>query len=195
MDDPLVVRVRDRIRDGEHGGDEGEPALQRGGGRDLALERLPGDQLHRVERRAILAASGVVDRDDRGVLEAGGDQRLADEPAARAFVGGEQLLERDLPLEHFIARLDHATDPTATDLGTDRVAIVGHLRKLARGPRRWSSRTRDRGIGAHGGAERGVLLHSSLLPANHATAISAAPTSTTPVPHADSVCPAMNIGS
>ena len=78
VDDALAVRVRERVGDGDDVRQEREPLLERRPrARDRRLERSPVDELHRVERLAVRPAPGLVDRDDRRVLQARGDQRLA----------------------------------------------------------------------------------------------------------------------
>ena len=71
----------------------------------------------------------IVDRHDRRVLQASGDQRLAHEPAARGLVGSEQLLDGDRTREHLVARAHLAAEATAPDLGSDDVAIGCDLRE------------------------------------------------------------------
>jgi hypothetical protein len=70
VDDALAVGVGDRLGDGEHVGQERRGV--RGGlaPADEVGEGAPGDELHRVEGLAVGPASGLVDGDDRGVLEA-----------------------------------------------------------------------------------------------------------------------------
>jgi hypothetical protein len=104
VNDAVVVRVRDRVGDGEHGRQQREPLREAGGLCDRTIERTARYQLHRIERRATAATAGIVDRHDRRMLEPRRDQGLAHEPPLRAVVAGEQLLDRDRPLEHPIGR-------------------------------------------------------------------------------------------
>ena len=116
MDDPLAVRVRDRIARSCEPRQEREPIFERGGVVDHAIERAARDQLHREERLARWPAPGLVDRDDAGMLEPRGDQRLALETRELVARGIEQLLERDRAAEPAIFGGDDATHPAARDL-------------------------------------------------------------------------------
>ena len=86
VDDPSLVRVRDRLRRGHHVRDERAPLLDRLAGRDQRFERPAGDLAHHVERRPVRTDAAVVHRDDRGVLEPRGDPDLACEPLERVGV-------------------------------------------------------------------------------------------------------------
>ena len=71
------------------------------------------------------------------MLKPRGDQRFAHEPPLRVVVAGEQLLDRDRPIEHAIFRAQHAPDATVSDLAGDLVALSGgqlgeHRRGAAR---------------------------------------------------------------
>jgi hypothetical protein len=95
-----------------------------------ALAPQQGRQVHPVdvahgdvEQPAVLA--GLVDRDDAGMVDAGRDPRLAQEPPAEHVVGGQlgrEHLERDPAVEAQLHRpvdLAHAPAPQA---GLDPVA-------------------------------------------------------------------------
>ncbi len=81
VDDPALVRVGDRVRGGDDVRQQREPCGQLRGAADQLLERPAADLAHHVERRTALGRAGVMDRDDRRVLEPRGDPGLAGEPA------------------------------------------------------------------------------------------------------------------
>jgi hypothetical protein len=63
-----------------------------------------------------------VDRDDAGVLEAGGDQGLAQEPDLADVAAGDQLLDRDIAAELAVVGAGHAAQAAAAVLAEDVVA-------------------------------------------------------------------------
>jgi hypothetical protein len=73
VNDSPIVRVRDGVRDRGNIGHQRESV---GDGRPFGDERLegaPGDELHCIERRSVGPTPGLVNRDDAGMLESGGD--------------------------------------------------------------------------------------------------------------------------
>jgi len=121
VDDALGVRVGDRVDRRGDRRQQRQALLERLGVGDRAVERPAADQLHRVERLARRPAPGLVDRHDRRVLEARGDQRLAAEPRAVLGIGVQQLLERDRPAEDAIGGRDDAAHAAARDLALGHV--------------------------------------------------------------------------
>ncbi len=103
--------------------------------RPLAVEQRPqvaaGDQAHRHDQLAVDLAR-VVDGDDGGVVEPGGEPRLAQEALAEAVAVGELAgdhLQRHRPLEAEVggavddphpAAGEQLFDPVAGDLRADR---------------------------------------------------------------------------
>src|SRR5262249_48158426 len=82
-----------------------------------------GDELHGVERRAVGPAAGFIDRDDAGMLEARGDQRLAQEADLADVIARDQLLDGDVASEVDVVRARHAAQATAAVLAEDVVAL------------------------------------------------------------------------
>ena len=68
----------------EHVRQQREPLVEIARARDQLVERPPRDAPHHVERPAVRRDAGVVDRDDRRVLEPRGDPRPRARTAARA---------------------------------------------------------------------------------------------------------------
>ena len=95
-------------------------------GADRLAERLAADEPHGVIRRVALAQ--LVDRDDAGVLELGGDLGLVEEPRADdGIIGllGPELLQRDLAAERAVAgEPDAAHAPLGVEVG-ERVSVAG----------------------------------------------------------------------
>ena len=92
-------------------------------GGDPALQVAALDQPHRDDQLAVLLA-GVVDGDDVGVVEPGGEARLAQEPLAEALVVGEVAgdhLERHRPVEGQVRRPVDDAHPAARDQRVDAV--------------------------------------------------------------------------
>ena len=96
VDDPGGVRLGEPV--GDLAGDvEQAPRRQRPGLQDFP-QGLPLDELHRDEDRGV-GGSDVVDRDDVGVIQAGGGARLLLEPLAPVGIGCKlrrEHLDRDL---------------------------------------------------------------------------------------------------
>ena len=134
VDDAAVVGVGDRVGHRQDAREQPPPLRVRVAGVDELVERAAGDQLHGVVRRAVRPAARLVDRDHVRVLEARGDDRLADEARLRARRPREQLLQRDVAAEVAIGRAQDAADTTATVLADDLVAVrIAHAeRELAR---------------------------------------------------------------
>ena len=116
VDDPLAVRVRDRVARGGEARNDREPVLELRRLGDHLVERPARHQLHREERLAGRPAAGLVDRHDAGVLQARGDQRLALEP--RDLVAGriEQLTSARPAAEPAILGGDDLAHAAARDL-------------------------------------------------------------------------------
>src|SRR5262249_26024458 len=74
VDDVAVVCVGDGVGHGDDVMKEAEALLDGGSFDDQLAERAARDQLHRIERRAVGPAAGLVNGDDARVLEARGDQ-------------------------------------------------------------------------------------------------------------------------
>src|SRR5262249_18258797 len=116
------------------------------------LAQRGADQLlHHEERQAVAIAADLVDRDDRGVLEAALDRRFAEEPADRALAGrrGAHPLDRDLAADLLVPRSEDLTHAAAADpaehpvaSGEQRGRFVVHSLHRRLADRRWS----------HGGA-------------------------------------------
>jgi hypothetical protein len=99
-------------------------------------QRPAGDQLHGVKRRAVGPAPGLVDRDDAGVLEASGDQGLAQEPDLAHVAARDQLLDRDVAAELAVVGARHPAEAAAAMLAEDLVAVwIAELRRC-----RWRGR-------------------------------------------------------
>ena len=155
VDDALAVGVRDRLRHREQVGQEREPSRQVRRRADERVERAARDELHRVERRAVGPAAGLVDRDDRGVLEPRGDERLAHEARRLRSGPGLQLLERDGAAEPQVARREDAAHAAARELALDRVGVARHERQLGEVPRRCA---RGDGLERRRGVDRRLEL-------------------------------------
>src|SRR5688500_4620502 len=124
MDDPAVVRVRDRIGYRDHVRDQRQALVDALAFGDYVAERTTRDELHRVERRAVGPTTCLVDGNDTGMLEASRDQRLAEEPHLAAIAALEKLLERYIAAELFVAGSKNATESAAAMLGDDLVAVT-----------------------------------------------------------------------
>jgi hypothetical protein len=138
VQDALAVGVGDGL---DHG--DGARQVRQALGQGLGLvddlgQAAARDQLHGVERRAVGPVAGVVHRYDRRVLEARGDQRLAQEARLAIAVGLEQLLDRDLSAQALILGRCDPTQAAAADLAIRAVALALHhgqrLREPAAGP-------------------------------------------------------------
>ena len=95
VDDPLVVRVGDRLGGGDHVRQQRQPVGERVGVADHARQRLPEDQLHHEERLAARPEAGVVDGHDARVLQARRELHLALEAGGERGVLHAQHLDRD----------------------------------------------------------------------------------------------------
>ena len=96
---------------------------QRPVGGDPALEVAALDQAHGDDQLAVLLA-GVVDGDDVGVVETGGEARLAQEPFAEGLVVGEVAgdhLECHRAVERQVRRPVDDAHPAARDQRVDAV--------------------------------------------------------------------------
>ncbi len=121
MDDPLAVGVGHRVGRGDHVRQQGQPLLELGRRGDRVGEGAPfAEQPHRVERSAVLAVAGVVDRHDARVLEPGGEQRLAVEAGPRPF--GQRLLDRHRPGQPAVPGEMHPAQLAARQLRAQLVA-------------------------------------------------------------------------
>jgi hypothetical protein len=90
-----------------------------GQGRALADHLIEGaavDPAHREERSAVGPQPGLVDRHDRRVLQARGDEGLAAEPRHQLVVAGQRLLERDRSIVADVVGGHDAAHPAARDL-------------------------------------------------------------------------------
>ncbi len=123
MDDVVPVRVRQRVRDLARD-------LQRVVQRELLLAVEPVAQRalvhvrHDVEEQAV-RLTGVVQREDVRMIEAGGDLDLPEE-ALRAERGGElgrEDLDRHLAMVLEVLREVHGSHAPVTQLAQDPVAI------------------------------------------------------------------------
>ena len=117
VDVRVVEREGDVARDAG-GGPQGEVAV------DLheLVERVAGDELHRVERRALVHAE-VEDLDDVLVVEPRDDVRLALEALEDAGVGdlGVRELERDLDAQVLVVRAVDGAEAARPELVEERV--------------------------------------------------------------------------
>jgi hypothetical protein len=135
VDDLAAVRVGDRVGHGDHVVQEIDALLDGGALADQVAQRPAGHQLHRVERRAVGPAAGLVHGDDAGVLEPRGDQDLALEPRLVDVAARQQLLDRDVAAELAIVGARHPAEAAAAVLAEELVALAVALRDLRRRPR------------------------------------------------------------
>jgi hypothetical protein len=127
MLDGLRSRVSDGVDRCDHLGQQREALL---GGRrrlDRGGQRPALDQLHGVKWLAAAPARQLVDRDDAGVLQPRGDQRLALEPGAARGRDPEHLLERDRAPVPAVAGTKDPPHAAAGDLGLDAIVAVAGL--------------------------------------------------------------------
>jgi hypothetical protein len=126
VDDAVVVRVGEGLGRGDQVRQERKLVVGcRGAGRCIG-ERGPFDQLHRKERLAARPVPDLVQRDDRRMLQARGDSRLAAEAADRLGGGVEQDLDGHRPV---VPPVPGAQDPphaAARDLVDDEVVVGCH---------------------------------------------------------------------
>jgi hypothetical protein len=133
VDDLLAVGVGDGVGDRDDVRDQRHPLAHAVGRLDQRLERPASDQLHGVEGRAVGPASGLMDRDDAGVLEARGDQRLAEEAGLGRRAAVQQLLDGDRPAELEVAGPHHAAEAAAAVLLDHLVAgLIALLQRRRR---------------------------------------------------------------
>ena len=138
----LRVRGDERVGHGDHQVQhlrQRQPAWS-----DERVEVPPLDQLHGDEECASRLLDGV-QGDDVGVIESGhrrGFTLEASEPVRRGRHSCGQHLDRDVPLEAWIARAIHLAHPARAERGDDLV-----------GP--------EAGAGSEGGHERGNLRHAA----------------------------------
>jgi hypothetical protein len=134
VDDALAVGVGDRLRHRDEVGQEGEPRAERGALPEQRLQRPALDELHGVEGRPLRPEAGLVDGDDRRVLQPGGHEGLADE-AWRALAGVlPQLLDRHHPPEAAVEGAQDAPHAPPRVLSRDGVVLAADDGK-PRGPR------------------------------------------------------------
>jgi hypothetical protein len=123
VDDVAAVGVGDGIGDGDDVVEQADALVDGGALGDELAERAAGDELHGIERGAVGPAAGLVDRDDAGVLEARGDEGLAEE-ADLADVGArDELLDRDVAAELAVVDAGDAAEAAAAVLADDLVAL------------------------------------------------------------------------
>jgi len=113
VDHAARVRVRERLGHRDHVRQQLEPRSQRGPALERVRQGLAGDEPHRVERRTVGPRARLVDRDDRGMLQARRDHRFALEP--RAQRGREHLLDRHRAAEPAIEGADDLAHPARRD--------------------------------------------------------------------------------
>ncbi len=140
VDDALAVRVGHGLGHRHHVREQPKPLRQRPrrrvgalsggavrggafGGEDVG-ERSPGDQLHRVEELSRGPAPRLVHGHDRRVLEARGEQRLADEALGGRVPGLEQLLDGHGAVEVHAPPAQDAAHAAVGDLARDLVAVA-----------------------------------------------------------------------
>ena len=95
--------------------------------RKLVAQRHSGEALHREVRAPVRIVAELVDRHDRGMIEAGLDPRLAKEPldVGVARRGGVEPLERDVPPDPAVVSADDLSHPCLADHLPDRVRGEG----------------------------------------------------------------------
>src|SRR5581483_6763282 len=89
---------------------------------DLVLEALAADEPHGVAGAAAAVGDQAEDGDDAGVVEAGGDLGLGEEPAAAGRVVGESgldQLEGDVAVQLGVAGGVHLAEPALGVQGAD----------------------------------------------------------------------------
>ena len=118
-----TVRVCHGVGHRDHVVQEGDALLGGLARDDQVAQRSARDQLHRVERRPVGPAPGLVHRHDARVLEARGDQRLAQEADLVDVAARDQLLDRDVAPEVAVVRAEHPAQAAAAVLAEDHVAL------------------------------------------------------------------------
>ena len=98
--------------------------------RDEVGQRRSGKLLHREERTTVGADAELVDRHDRGVIEAALDARLAEEPAHREFrgVAFAHALDRDLASDLNVPGREHLALAALADRLAELVALAAQHR-------------------------------------------------------------------
>ena len=165
MDDAGVVRVGERLGDGDADGG-GARRRHRAAARDVR-QAVAVEQLHDEEQQAVVGLAEVGDADAVVVIEARGRARLAVEARDRFGVGGElgaQDLDRDRlvhervgravdgahaalaePLEQTIAAAEHATEQSiGRRIGTGARAEAAGRSPRSRGAIRHADRSAPR---------------------------------------------------
>ena len=125
---PAAVGERDRLADAREGVEEAaerpprgrlEEAVGPGGAVDLVDDRAqgaPAHLFHREPEPPVAELALVVDGDDAGVLQVGGDARFGEEPRPHVLRGdevGAQHLHREDAVEDAIADPPHLAEPPA----------------------------------------------------------------------------------
>src|SRR5262249_8216610 len=125
-------------------------------------ERAALDELHREEWLAVGPPAGLVERDDRRVLEARGDAGLADEAGERAGLVAQEDVDGDAAAVAAVPGVEDAAHAAARELAADFVG--GGVDGLERrgvddaGGGGGLARGEDADRGAAAGAAREVLL-------------------------------------
>jgi hypothetical protein len=125
VDDLLRVGVGDRVGDGDHVLEQGEPAREAAGAADLRLEALAVDELHAVIRFAAVAPAEVVQRHDAGVLQAGRDRGLEREAPLGLGAAAQQLLDGDHPAEAAVLGAADDAEAAGGEHLAEHVALAG----------------------------------------------------------------------
>ena len=127
MDDPLRVRRGERLGDLPRQLDRlhhrGASAARQEIGERPTLDELHHDVL------PVAVGSGVVDADDRGLVQPRGRLGLTAEPGDEPRVTrelGEQDLDRDRSMEHRVEAAVDLGHPARTDPRFDPVAVTQH---------------------------------------------------------------------
>ncbi|MDT0264741.1 hypothetical protein RM844_00390 [Streptomyces sp. DSM 44915] len=132
--DPGPVRLVERVTDPR--APPGDDRRRDGAVAQHRVQAVPPDQLHDQERDPVRAAARlaqVVDGDDVGVLEPGGEPRLAQEPGAglvaAAAAAGEQgdHLDRHRPAQLLVPRLPHLAHAALAEQSHQPVAVAEEL--------------------------------------------------------------------
>jgi hypothetical protein len=123
VDDVVVVRVGHGIGHGDHVVEEADALRDGRSVGDELAQRTAGDELHRVERRAVGPATGFVNGDDAGMLEARGDQGFAQEARFVDVAMRKQLLDGHVASELAVVSARDAAEAAAAVLRDDLVAV------------------------------------------------------------------------
>src|ERR1043165_3256522 len=128
VDDVAAVGVGDGVGDGDDVVEETDALLEGVALGDELAQRAAGDQLHRVVRSAVGPAPGLVDRDDAWVLEARGDEDLAQKADFVAGAARVELFDGDVAAELAIECARHLAQPAAG--GLPQVLVAARAAKL-----------------------------------------------------------------